>query len=766
MVKTGLSTGKVIAALSLLLLISFSPTRAESWKDAYRKGLELLDARRWEEAVQAFDKAIQGNPRESQSVRLYGMRFGYYPYRDKGIALYRLERWEGAIAALEESLRQGHTEEAARYLELARSRQPMVELPRIFRGTWWDYYERGLAYSERAVWKAAVEDFRAARKRRDQESWTARTYGVEFIHYFPVREMGVALYHDGQYKAAVETLERSLATAPSAKAAYYLNLARAMLLKQSGPDPHPPRITIEEPKDGLLTNRATLDVRGVAESRNLVAAAEINGELLLIDKAVARLPFAQSVPLASGQNLIKVVARDLVGNETAATVGVLVDREGPVVGIERMERATGGRIRVHGTVYDNVRLSSLGINGQSLPLTGVTESQFTAELPGGLDAVLVRAADAAGNVTRARLPIPAELRPLGATRWPPLVPVSWPPARPVVFHATREPLAVEIEPVPLEVQQETIAISWIVTATSPLVAVKIDGEPKTFRQGDAGKPQIFSHILTLLEGENVFTITVADRSGRTVTKTARVIRKVEEVHQIGSRLSVAVMPLAHKGKASELYGGAYEALVDALVNQRRFKVVSRAHLESILRELKLSRTELVDPATAVRAGKLVAAEAILVGTVNETAGTAEVYLQLVNTETSTVLAAQDVFDPEKSPGSVRRKMRELSERIRREYPLVDGPVIAVQKSQGPRVVVGLGSQRRLKPDMKVIVYLEGDPLIDPQTNVVLDRNVEPLGEGLLNEVRPQVSFAVVRGEELGRIERSVAQRRTVKVITK
>lgn len=756
--RIGLLKSSFIVVPSLLAVL-LSPISAWSqvWKDAYLKGLDLMAAQKWEEALQAFDRAIQANPREDKNVRLYGMRYGYFPHRDKGIALYRLGQWEAAIQALEESLRQGSTKEAAQYLELARKREPMVELPRVFRGTWWDYYERGLLYSERGLWNSAIEDFRGALKGRSQEDRSARTYGVHFIEYFPLRELGVALYHGGQYKEAVQALERTLATAPTAKAAYYLNLARAALLRQSAPDRQPPRIKIGEPRDGLLTNLAKLELRGTAESRNFVAAIEINGEPLLIERAVMNFSFALPVPLVPGPNAIEVVARDLVGNMATATVNVVVDREGPVVEIERVARSAGGRIRFDGTVYDNVRLGSLLVNGQPIPLSGGTESRFSAELPVAIDAVLIEATDAAGNLTRARLPIPTELRQPGAKRWPQIVPVAWP------LSPTREPLSIELEPIPTEVQQETISISWIVIATSPLAAVKINEEAKTVRQAETAKPQIFSHILTLAEGENVFTISAADRTGRTVSKTVKVIRKVEEVNQIGSRLSVAVMPFAHKGKASELYEGAYEAMVDALVNQRRFKIVSRVQLENILKELKLSRTELVDQATAVRVGKLVAAEAILVGTVNETTSTAEVYAQLVNTETTTVLAAQDVFDPNKSPGSVRQKMRELAGKIRQEYPLVEGSVIGVRDR---RVAVGLGSQKRVRPDMKVIVYLEGDPLVDPQTKVVLDRNIEPLGEGLLSEVRPQVSFAVIKGEELVRIERGVAQKKSVKVITK
>jgi tetratricopeptide (TPR) repeat protein len=760
MVRRGRAARRLIALLGVALLLGpAGPASAQAWRDAYIKGLEHADAKRWSEAVQAYDAAILGNPRENKSARLYGMRYGYFPHRDKGVALYQLGKYDEAIPALEESIRQGSTTEATRILDLARKRQPAVAMAQVFRGTWWDFYERGVKYAEAGAWRAAIQDFRAARQQRDKEDRSARTYGVAFIEYFPVRELGIALYQEGQLKAAVEALERSLAGYPTAKAAYYYNLARAALLRQAAADTRPPRINIEAPADGLLTNALALEVRGTAESRNQVATVEVNGEAQIIEAAAGTQPFTQVARLAPGPNLIQVRARDLIGQETQTTVNVVVDREGPVLVIDRAAR-TGNLIRLEGTVFDNVRLGPLAINGQATTLGAGAESAFVTDVPVSAAALQIEAADAVGNVTRVRLPIPAALRQSGQE--PDIVPVAW-RKQLVPSFLRAAALAVELEPLPAEVQQESISISWIITSGSPVTSVKINEESKTIRPTEAGKPLIFSHILPLVDGPNQVTIAATDRAGATVTKTAKIVRKVEEVEQIGARLAVAVMPFAYKGAASEAYRGAFEAMVDALVNQGRFKVVSRDQLENILRELKLSSTALVDQSHALKAGKLAAAEAIMVATVNESSKAVEIYAQLINTETSTVLASRDVFDPEKAPGTARAKMRELAAKLRQEYPLVGGSVVTVSNQ---RVAVAMGSAKKVRSDMKVIVYLEGEPLVDPRTKMVLDRNIEPLGEGLLKDVRPQVSFAAMEGKDLGKVERMIAQKKLLKVITK
>jgi hypothetical protein len=122
-----------------------------------------------------------------------------------------------------------------------------------------------------------------------------------------------------------------------------------------------------------------------------------------------------------------------------------------------------------------------------------------------------------------------------------------------------------------------------------------------------------------------------------------------------------------------------------------------------------------------------------------------------------------VYDETRSPATFRQKVRELAEKIRQDYPLIEGPIIALEKK---RLVAGVGAQHRARADMKMIVYEEGAPIVHAQTGAVLDRSIGLLGEGSLVEVRPQVSFLTIRSKELGQIERQMAQGKSLKVITK
>jgi hypothetical protein len=196
--------------------------------------------------------------------------------------------------------------------------------------------------------------------------------------------------------------------------------------------------------------------------------------------------------------------------------------------------------------------------------------------------------------------------------------------------------------------------------------MKINEEAKTVRQAEASKLQIFGSRIALKVGENIITLTAVNLAGQIASKTMKIMRSAAEASLIGFRLSVAVLPFQHTGQVSELYQGISQALVAALVDRRRFRIVEQSVLEKSLQALQLSQTDLGDPATAVRVGKQVAAEAILIGTVQEyvypSTRAVELLVKLVDTEMSTVLVTTDVFIP--SRDSLPQKMRDLAAKLR------------------------------------------------------------------------------------------------------
>ena len=93
----------------------------ESYKKSYLKGMEYKENGRYEEAVEAFAKAISKKSKEKKKIRFYGMRFGeYMPHREKGICHYMLKQYNLAAKELEISLSKVPTDEAKKYFGLAK----------------------------------------------------------------------------------------------------------------------------------------------------------------------------------------------------------------------------------------------------------------------------------------------------------------------------------------------------------------------------------------------------------------------------------------------------------------------------------------------------------------------------------------------------------------------------------------------------------------------------------------------------------------------
>src|SRR5262249_22517855 len=135
----------------------------------------------------------------------------------------------------------------------------------------------------------------------------------------------------------IHELETSLRSEETAKAKFYLNRARKSLLEQTGRDTAPPRIVLDSPADGLLTNRFTVTVAGHVEANTYTSGIAVGGQTQFIERAEPRLPFTQEVELHDGLNTVDIVAVDLLGHRAQQRLTVHVDRQGPLLSVERVE---------------------------------------------------------------------------------------------------------------------------------------------------------------------------------------------------------------------------------------------------------------------------------------------------------------------------------------------------------------------------------------------------------------------------------------------
>jgi hypothetical protein len=283
-----------------------------------------------------------------------------------------------------------------------------------FRDRWWSHYERGLQYASGLNWREAAEDFREAIRRRDRDTRRAKTYGMHFIDYFPHRELGVVLVHQERFEEAIPELEASLRDEKSAKAEFYLDWARKTLLQRAGRDTGPPHIVIQSPDEGAITNRLNCGVTAHVRDDSFVKSVKVGDGYVRLDLAVREVPVQMDVPLAVGNNVLRIEARDLSGNIAVAERKITVDRQGPVISIQAPPDGAspaGSSLRLRGYVTDDCGIAEIKINGQKREHLPGKEILLDFPIPASpeLSPTVIEARDLAGNTTRAEIPLSGQV---------------------------------------------------------------------------------------------------------------------------------------------------------------------------------------------------------------------------------------------------------------------------------------------------------------------------------------------------------------------
>jgi TolB-like protein len=216
-------------------------------------------------------------------------------------------------------------------------------------------------------------------------------------------------------------------------------------------------------------------------------------------------------------------------------------------------------------------------------------------------------------------------------------------------------------------------------------------------------------------------------------------------------MSLAILPFELKGQVSMASDVIYDNIIDAFIEQDRFHIVSRGdELEAVLREQKLSQTDLVDKRTAVRVGQLVAAEGIIMGSVRETEDSIEIYARLVNTETSSILEAKDVYSQDKDLAQIQYLTSGLALKLKHSFPLIEGLVI---QTKGNNIYADFGSFKRIKKEMRFIVFRQGETIVHPVTGKILGSETEQLGVATVVTVFDDMSIGkLIADFDVGNIE--------------
>jgi hypothetical protein len=613
-----------------------------------------------------------------------------------------------------------------------------------FRHRWWNYYERGLSFAEGEFYREALSDLQEAAEQRSEDKRMARTYGMHFVDYFPHREMGVVYYLIGDCDAAKKELELSLGQEPSAKAHYYLGKVRRGLMEREKTAVSIPHLFVNLPTDEIWTNDDTFVISGTAKDEQYISRITLSGKPFFIESAQQLVDFKKEFKLEQGKYVIKIVAENLMGGQASRELRIHVDRQGPVISLEPYPSGGAVQNRIQGFLYDESGEITLSIDGVPVPVPKGEDVPFSAPVKPGTEQILLVAKDKLGNETQARVDVQS-IRARG--RYPMLA------ARD--FGRTMSDAGgfnVAVSFGKKDTQEPSVKLSgWSDEQTVFIQRVYIEGEARdesdivdlTVNESPVlrrkGRMIFFNHPVELKKGKNIVKIEATDKAGNTRVKEIIIIRQVPKAFQIGTRFSIALLPLENKGLDTGLTQVFEDLLLVSLIDQNRFQIIERERLDTILQEQKLSRTRLIDEKTALQVGRLLAARGTLVGNFLETRLGIEVVARLIDNETSEILAVKDVYYEFKDRAGLMTMAESLAIKFHREFPLVDGMII---QKKGKSVFTDLG-KGKAKPERRLIVYREGEPVRHPVTGKSLGCETEIVGYARITQVMDQMSKAVL-----------------------
>jgi TolB-like protein len=505
-----------------------------------------------------------------------------------------------------------------------------------------------------------------------------------------------------------------------------------------------PMITLEELRFDENNPARGVEIFGSLYDEAGVTKLSINGQSVAIQEGVEVI-FTKSLPMENGA--LELVAQDRLGNQTAASVPLRTSflKYGPKYG-KPFDEMPIPHPEFHSPDQRPVRLASAdsSMEGFLLTLSGISETPR------------LQAKDKPKTHKPLEAWIPTFIRLGGLAGMTGKGNRSW--EKPVGTHHGRQVLVARLfgskdnRPPVIRLRGwtdiqtvflEKVYIEGEVRDENKIESLTIDQTPILRRKGMS---IFFSHLADLKAGENYIIIEASDAAGNKTSKKIKVIRRIPKALQLAERLSLTVLPFEQKGTVSEASLSFQDNLIDGLVNRNRFSVVERDKLDMILQEQKLSRTELIDRGTALKLGKLIAAQSIVTGSIIETNRGIEIVGRLIDTETSEILATEDVYDEVKDLPALRSLAEGMAIKFHRDFPLLDGLII---QQKGKDIFTDLG-QDKIKIRRRLIIYRE-EPIKHPVTGKIMGADNIIIGRARVTQVMAEMSKAEILDGEASAI---------------
>jgi len=218
------------------------------------------------------------------------------------------------------------------------------------------------------------------------------------------------------------------------------------------------------------------------------------------------------------------------------------------------------------------------------------------------------------------------------------------------------------------------------------------------------------------------------------------------IRRVGPRLTLAVLPMSDKGGAGQLSEIIADKLVTSLVGFQRYRIIERSQMDKVLKEQKFGLSDLVDPSSAAKLGRLAGVDCLVIGSAWVSNAIMDLNTRLVDTETGEVLATRAGHCSSSNPIEMRTIADEIATYYANALPLAEGSV--VKTDPDGTVFIDVGSDYGMRKGMKLVVFEEGETITHPVSGDVIGSRRSKKAEIVLTEIMQKLSIArFVEGEE-------------------
>jgi len=239
---------------------------------------------------------------------------------------------------------------------------------------------------------------------------------------------------------------------------------------------------------------------------------------------------------------------------------------------------------------------------------------------------------------------------------------------------------------------------------------------------------------------------------------------------------------------SPLAAGATDLMVNALLNTNRFRVFERSKLDAILQEQDFQHfSGLVDQTTAVKLGKMIGADVILTGSITSISfkeiGIIQIGSSMIGPCSVTVVMTIRIIDvstgeilfstvqeekvsksgvigvSHKQEVAILSAVELICDKVvlnfvaKMDKKIVElssaplkGYVVKVESTSSStitQVYINLGESSGIQVGDEVRIYREGEVIVDPKTNEILDRELDLIAQARVMNVKEKLSIALV-----------------------